>query len=83
MPKRSSVAVAFGVALRRWRQREGLSQTKVAALAGCTSVHISNLERGTSVPSLETLLALERAFGMTHGFLTAATARVLGSRLRT
>ena len=47
-------------ALRRWRQRRGLSQRDLAYLCRCSQATISLLERGT-MPSLRDELALNLA----------------------
>lgn len=44
-------------ALRRWRQRRGLSQRDLAYLCRCSQATISLLERGT-MPALSESLAL-------------------------
>jgi transcriptional regulator with XRE-family HTH domain len=51
----------FGVRLRQWRQRRGLSQLALAGLVGSTSRHISFLETGRSRPSQDMTLRLATA----------------------
>jgi transcriptional regulator with XRE-family HTH domain len=51
----------FGVRLRSWRQRRGLSQLALASLVGSTARHLSFLETGRSRPSREMTLRLASA----------------------
>ena len=46
------------------RDTRGWTQRQLADLAGVTSQTISNLERGERQPSLETAVAVARAFGL-------------------
>jgi transcriptional regulator with XRE-family HTH domain len=51
--------------LRSFRRRAGLTQDELAFLLGRKSgTHVSRYEQGRRAPSLETLLALEAAFGV-------------------
>jgi transcriptional regulator with XRE-family HTH domain len=52
----------FGEHLRAMRQRSGLSQEKLAELAGLHRNYIGHLERGEKSASLHVLLKLSRAF---------------------
>ena len=49
---------AFGVLLRRWRDRRRLSQLDLAVEAGVSARHVSFLETGRSRPSREMVLLL-------------------------
>jgi len=51
----------FGIRLRGWRTRRGLSQLALAELAGSTARHISFLETGRSRPSRPMALRLATA----------------------
>jgi transcriptional regulator with XRE-family HTH domain len=55
---------AIAVALRRERERAGLSLTEVARRAGIAKSTLSQLESGTGNPSVETLWALGVALGV-------------------
>ncbi|WP_166663909.1 ATP-binding protein [Actinophytocola oryzae] len=58
--------VPFGVALRRLRERAGLTQERLAELAGLSANAVSSLERGTRRrPYPHTRDALYRALGIT------------------
>jgi transcriptional regulator with XRE-family HTH domain len=62
---RSEFAVAFGQVVRQERERRGLSQEALAAEAGIHRTHVSFIERGVHVASLEVALRVAGAFGMT------------------
>lgn len=57
-------STAFGDRLRDLRQRRGLTQKALAALAGLSRNTVMNLERG-AVPALDTARALAGALGTT------------------
>src|SRR5262249_35381495 len=50
----------FGLALREWRTRRGLSQLALSSNAGVSSRHLSFVERGRAQPSREMVLLLAR-----------------------
>lgn len=52
---------AFGAALRSLRQKQQMSQEKLAAAAGLDRTYISLLELGRRSPTLDTMLALAGA----------------------
>lgn len=49
---------AIGVRVRVARMSQALTQEKLAALIGRTTESVSNIERGKSLPSIETLCRL-------------------------
>ncbi len=56
-------------AAARWiREALGLSQTEFAILVGLSKPQIAKLERGETNPTLETLLAIGKPFGLRIGF---------------
>lgn len=55
----------FGARLKALREKRGLSQQELADLVGVHLSQLSRLERGTSFPSAETVLALGRALRAT------------------
>jgi transcriptional regulator with XRE-family HTH domain len=57
----------FGEAVRMTRRRRQLSQDALANAAGLHRTHISLIERGLREPSLETLVKLCRALGVSPG----------------
>lgn len=68
-----SIPVAFGRALRRFRLERGLSQDKLAILAGLDRTYVSLLERGLRQPSLTTLLGLADCLEVAGSKLVDAT----------
>lgn len=63
--------VEFGKALRRIRGDRGLSQEAFADLCGLHRTYISQLERGTKIPSLSTVEQIARALAMRPSKLIA------------
>lgn len=53
--------------LHKWRQRRGLSVSALAREAGVSKSTISELERGTSNPSLDTLWAIAKSLKVSLG----------------
>lgn len=62
----SEIGSAFAAAVKRRRVARGLSQEALAELAGINRTFMSAIERGKSIPSIETAhrlaIALDRAF---------------------
>ena len=58
------LATAFGNAVRHLRQKQGLSQEKLAALAGLSRTYQSEVERGVTIVSLLTIAKLADALGL-------------------
>lgn len=90
MPKRTPtdhtrlVAAHFSAWLRAHRIELGLTQERLAQLSGVERNHIQNLEKNRNNnktgdtwinPGLDTILALEAAFGMEVGELLLAVAQ--------
>lgn len=55
---RTTVAVAFGAALREARRKAKLSQEMLALESGVDRTFVSMLERGVRQPALATMFAL-------------------------
>ena len=55
-----SLKKRIGLRVRSSRERAGLTQEQLAALVSRTPETISNIERGQSLPSLETLESLSQ-----------------------
>jgi transcriptional regulator with XRE-family HTH domain len=69
---------ALGQAVRRVRQREGLSQEEAAFQADLDRTYFSGVERGVRNPSVKTLLRLCRALGTTPaGLLRIAESKAV------
>ena len=75
-------AEMFGAALKRWREKRGLTQEALAHEAGITSSYAGQVERGAKVPSLTIVLKLCRALACTPGELLADFTPAALKRLR-
>jgi transcriptional regulator with XRE-family HTH domain len=53
--------VKFGARLRARREARGLTQAKLAKLAGVTSNYVGVMERGLKLPTLDTLVSVAKA----------------------
>ncbi|MFC4021207.1 helix-turn-helix domain-containing protein [Micromonospora sp. GCM10011542] len=73
-PAESAPPLAIiAAALRRERERVGISPTELARRAGVDSSTLSQIESGTGNPSVETLWALSVALGVPFGRLVEPT----------
>ncbi len=61
MPKRNSIRLILAENLRALRQQKGLSQEKLAELAGLHWTYIGSVERGERNISIDNVEALARA----------------------
>jgi transcriptional regulator with XRE-family HTH domain len=59
-PNDEMIGIAFGLVLRRLRQKAGLSQEVLAFESGYHRTYISLLERGKKSPSLQTISNLAK-----------------------
>lgn len=55
---------AFGKALREVRKAHRLSQLKISGRSGVDRTYISDLEHGRYTPSLDAILRLSKAIGI-------------------
>jgi transcriptional regulator with XRE-family HTH domain len=74
MEKQTSPKLMIAAALRRERERAGLSLTELARRAGIAKSTLSQLEAGTGNPSVETLWSLGVALGLPFSQLLAGPA---------
>jgi transcriptional regulator with XRE-family HTH domain len=81
MKSSAGEAKIFGAAMKRWREKRGLTQEGLAVLAGIASSYVSHIERGEHVPSLTVILKLSMALEILPGDLlsdfTAPTMKKL------
>lgn len=68
-PRRSAPAREVGAAARRLREAQSLTLAEVAQQAGISTAMLSRMETGAVSPSLETLVALAGALGITPAAL--------------
>lgn len=69
MEPKEPLLLAFAAALKRERERAGLSQERLAAEAGLSRTQTSALERAIREPKLGTILKLADAMGISPGQL--------------
>lgn len=60
----STLRTRFGKRLRKIRREKDITQEQLAETIGVTGEFISNLERGKSAPSFETVEKLAEALGV-------------------
>jgi len=75
-------AEIFAAALKRWREKRGLTQDGLAHAAGIASSYVSQLERAGKVPSLTIILKLCRALNIVPGDLLSDFTIPAVKRLR-
>jgi len=75
-------AEIFGRALKRWRDKRGLTQEQLAHDAGITTSYANQLENGRKVPSLTIILKLCRALNVVPGDLLSDFTIPAVKRLR-
>ena len=73
------VRSAFGAVLRGRREALRRTLTEVAAEAGLSPAHLSEVERGRKEVSIERLLAVAHALGARPAEIYADLARLLGA----
>jgi len=66
MERRNPVQVKFGKALRKHRKARGLTQERLAELAGLHFTYIGSVERGERNISIRNIDALIKALGLTY-----------------
>jgi transcriptional regulator with XRE-family HTH domain len=71
---------AFGIVLRRLREKQGDSQESFAHRTGYHRNYIGQLERGEKSPSLAALFALAKANGITPSAVLKIVEKLLGVR---
>lgn len=69
---------AFGRAVRRKRERLGLSQEKLGLEAGLDRTYISGIERGVRNPTLKVMWILADTLATTPSALLRAAERHIG-----
>lgn len=75
-----NLLVAFGMVIRRERERKHLTQERLAELADLHHNFVSLVERGKSAPGLDTVAALAKALNRRPSQLLRAAERELAMR---
>ncbi|NPV89897.1 MAG: helix-turn-helix transcriptional regulator [Firmicutes bacterium] len=66
----------LGSRIREERKRARLTQEQLAEMAGCNESYIGQIERGEKNPSLEVLVNIANALGVTLDYLLANNVRL-------
>jgi transcriptional regulator with XRE-family HTH domain len=75
MPQRSPAHGALGRAIRRSRERLGLSQEELASRSGLHRTYVGGIERGERNPSYMNILRIAEALGEQPSELLATAER--------
>ena len=62
--KRTPIQVAFGKAVRKFRNQKGIAQEKLAALAGINRGYMGEVERGERNLALQNMAKIAVALGV-------------------
>ena len=68
--KTNQINIKIGIKIRLERTKRGISQEKLAKLAGINKNSIGAIERGVSSPSIDTIAKIADAFGLQFNELT-------------
>lgn len=60
---------ALGNRIRISRKEKGISQEKLGELCGISTAHVGHIERGTRIPSLETLFRISKELNVSIDYL--------------
>lgn len=61
--------IALGKRIREARKNRNMTQEKLGELCGLSSAHIGHIERGTRVPSLETVFRISQELNVSLDYL--------------
>ena len=59
----------IGKRIRQLREKAGITQLKLAEIAGVTLVHLSNVETGIALPGVEVVIKIADYFGVTTDWI--------------
>lgn len=76
-PAKTSIAHAFGNALREARASAQMSQERLSLTSGIDRTFVSMLERGVRQPALSSVFALADALGVTPASLIERTTALV------
>jgi XRE family transcriptional regulator, regulator of sulfur utilization len=72
----SGLCIRFGSVVRQLREAHSLSQEQLAERADLNRSYIGEIERGSAMPSLATVIKLSSALGVTPSSLLARYEQV-------
>jgi transcriptional regulator with XRE-family HTH domain len=82
MPKKKTDFLPLGERIKKARQAKKFSLSHVANHTGCSVDHLKEIESGTSMPPVGTLLQISRALGIDSGFLLKEQEATAASRVK-
>lgn len=59
----------IGKRIRELREKAGITQLKLAEIAGVSSVHISKVETGNAMPGVDVVVRIANYFGVTTDWI--------------
>lgn len=71
----TGLAAEFGERVNAWRTRSNLTLTQLAERAGMSKTGVWEIEKGLSMPGIDTALKLAGALGVPVGELIEGTSR--------
>lgn len=77
--RRSEARAILSENVRRFRQRSGLTQTQLAQKAGLSSLTISRIENGHSLPEWDIACAIADGLGVSLDDLRELTEKISAS----
>ena len=66
---------AIGQRIRQVRQEKHITQEKLGELCALSTAHIGHIERGTRIPSLQTVFHIASALGVSIDYLLLDAAK--------
>ncbi len=60
---------ALGERIRKSRKAKGLSQEKLGEICSISTAHVGHIERGSRIPSLETLYKISKELNVSMDYL--------------
>ncbi len=60
---------ALGERIRKSRKAKGLSQEKLGEICSISTAHVGHIERGSRIPSLETLFKISKELDISMDYL--------------
>jgi len=67
--KEQDVKKRFGLVIKNWRKKSGISQDELARHAELHRTYVSDIERGVRNPSLQSIERLAKAFNVSFSTL--------------
>ncbi|MBE6572829.1 MAG: helix-turn-helix transcriptional regulator [Ruminococcaceae bacterium] len=65
---------ALGARIREARKKNNITQEKLGEICSLSTAHIGHIERGTRIPSLETIVKISSELGVSTDYLLIDSA---------